>query len=332
MEICRIAASLPPVGGRLKDKPEHFVVEEIPLYEPQGHGPHLYLTLRRSLLTTREVVEELARRFNVPQAAIGYAGLKDKEAVTSQTFSLGSDIAESEVLSKNDGAPWELLKVSRHQNKLKLGHLLGNRFTIILSEPQGTLPEAEAIAAKLKESGVPNYFGEQRFGKDGDNFEAGLALLKSGRRAKGWRDKFLLSSLQSFVYNHYLSLRINSGFFEKIITGDICKKYATGGLFTSEDGNVESARLAAGELSHTGPIFGAKTMMPKDQALELENKVLLDLNLSRDLMAKAGAGDRRLSRLLLRDLEIAAAAEGFRLTFSLPKGAYATTVIREFSG
>ena len=332
MDYRRLTAGLPSVGGRLKDCPEHFVVEEIPLYQPQGDGPHLYLTLRRSGLTTRQMTDELARCYSVPANAIGYAGLKDKEAVTTQTFSLPVTIDEEEARRRSVGAPWEVLNVSRHQNKLKVGHLLGNRFTIILSEPSGELAEALAISARLKETGVPNYFGQQRFGKDGDNFALGLAVLKSGRKPRSWRDKFLLSSLQSFIYNHYLSKRIDLGLFTKTVSGDICKKYATGGLFTSEDEAAETARLQAGELSHTGPIFGAKMIKPLGDAAELEAKILAELDLTIEELAGAGVGDRRANRLLIPDLDICQAEEGLRLCFSLPKGAYATTVVREFSG
>ncbi len=326
-----ISAGLPGLGGRIKDRPEHFLVEEIPLYPASGEGAHLYLTLRRAGLTTRQVVEELARRYGGPAEAIGYAGLKDKEAVTTQTFSLATDMPEAQARELSRGAPWEILTVSRHQNKLKVGHLLGNRFTIVLSEPHGGPAEARGIADQLKAHGLPNYFGAQRFGQEGDNAEAGLALLKSGRPGRNWRDKFLLSALQSLIYNQYLASRIEAGLFEVVLTGDVCKKYATGGLFTSEDGEVETGRLRAGELTHTGPIFGAKMKPAQGPAAELEARVLAELDLTPAAVAKAGAGDRRANRLLLPDLEVAEHEAGLAFTFSLPKGAYATSVMREFT-
>lgn len=325
-----LSADLPGLGGRIKARPEHFVVEEIPLYEASGQGPHLYLTIRRAGLTTRQVVEDLARRFKLPSAAVGYAGLKDKQAVTVQTFSLPLASAEEEVRRLGEGAPWEIVSVSRHQNKLKVGHLLGNRFTIVLSEARGGPAEAGAIAERLKVSGVPNYFGEQRFGEAGDNPAEALKLLRSGGKARGWRDKFLMSALQSFIYNYYLSLRIERGLFRTVLTGDVCKKYATGGLFTSEDGAVETGRLEAGELSHTGPIFGSKMMPAKGAAAELEAGALAGLELSLDEAARTGSGDRRANRLLIPDLTAAEGEEGLVFTFSLPKGAYATSVMREF--
>lgn len=326
-----ISAGLPAVGGRIKESPEHFVVEEIPLYEAAGDGPHLYLTLKRQGLTTRQVVDQLADRYGQPAGAVGYAGLKDKEAVTIQTFSLPVNLSEAEARDKSLGAPWEVVGVKRHRNKLKVGHLLGNRFTIVLNGSEKGLAEARAIGDCLKARGLPNYFGGQRFGKDGDNAEEGLKLAQKGLRpGRGWKDKFLLSALQSFVFNHYLALRINEGLFEKALTGDVCKKYATGGLFVSEDGEVETQRLQAGELSYAGPIWGSRLKAAQGPAAELEARALADLGLSPEIMARAGVGDRRLGRLLLPDLQVSEGEGGLVFTFALPKGSYATSVMREF--
>lgn len=325
-----LSGDLPAVGGKIKAEAAHFVVEELPLYEASGQGPHLYLTLRRTGLTTRQVVDELSRRFKQPAGAIGYAGLKDKWAVTTQTFSLPVALGEAEVLSLCEGAPWEMVAVSRHQNKLKVGHLLGNRFTVVLSGPTGSLAEAQAIIDRLLETGLPNYFGEQRFGEAGDNPEEALKLLQKDQKARGWRDKFLMSALQSFIFNYYLSLRIKRGLFQKILTGDICKKYATGGLFTSEDGQVETERLKVGELTFTGPLFGSKVMRAKGEAGELESEALAGLGLSEEEAARTGVGDRRAGRLLIPDLAVFEHDAGLVFTFALPKGAYATTVMREF--
>ncbi len=325
-----VSHDLPGLGGRIKARPEHFAVEEIPLYEASGASPHLYLTLRRLGLTTREVVDKLAARYGHPAAAVGYAGLKDKDALTTQTFSLPVDLSEKEARAIAQDGPWELFAVGRHQNKLNVGHLLGNRFTIVLSGAEKGLPEARAIVERLKSVGVLNYFGEQRFGRGGDNASAGLAILKSSRPGKSWRDKFLLSALQSSIYNKYLAARFSRGLFLTVLDGDICKKYATGGLFVSEDGSVETERLKAGELSHTGPLFGAKMKAAQGPAAQLELQVLEDFGLTEREMARAGVGDRRLNRLLTPDLEVQEGAEGLVFTFALPKGAYATSVMREF--
>jgi tRNA pseudouridine13 synthase len=325
-----ITPALPGLGGFLKEEPGCFVVEEMPLYPPSGEGPHLYLTLRRAGLTTRQMAEDLSRRYNVPAGEIGYAGLKDKWARVTQTFSLPLSLSGDEARALAADAPWEIISLGRHKNKLKVGHLLGNRFAIVISAPTGAFEQALAIAEALKKSGAPNYFGEQRFGKDGDNMLAGLKFLKSGRRGKSWRDKFLLSSLQSFIYNHYLASRLTGGLFARVLTGDICKKHDTGGLFASENGELETARFLAGELSHTGPIFGGKMMKPRDEAAELEMSVLKELDLTEEEIGRAGSGDRRVNRLLLPDLAVSRGDRGFAFSFSLPKGAYATSVMREF--
>ena len=323
----------PGLGGQLKQSPQHFVVEEIPLYEASGHGPHLYLSLRRKGLTTRQVVELLAKLFKLSSGDIGYAGLKDKNALTTQFFSLPLDVQlDAEVPKILQDTPLELLLQGRHQNKLKVGHLIGNRFTLILTEAHGSLEEALALAEILKEKGVPNYFGPQRFGHDGDNFEIGLKILKAGKKARSFQDKFLLSSLQAFIYNHYLTARVRQNIFDKIILGDICKKYQTGGLFVSEDDAVESSRLANGEITHTGPIFGQKMKLCQHAAYDFEMAALSCLGISFEDMKNAGVGDRRPNRLLLHDLKVDTTPQSgeLKFTFSLPKGAYATTVMREF--
>ena len=325
-----LSGDLPGVGGIIKATAAHFVVDELPLYEASGQGPHLYLTLRRTGLTTRQVVDDLARRFKQPAGGIGYAGLKDKWAVTTQTFSLPVAMEEAEARALCEGAPWEVLAVSRHQNKLKVGHLLGNRFTVVLSQPTGTLAQAQAIIDRLRATGLPNYFGEQRFGEAGDNPEEALKLLQKDQKARGWRDKFLMSALQSLIFNYYLTLRINRGLFQTVLTGDVCKKYATGGLFTSEDGEVETERLRAGELTFTGPLFGSKVTRAKGPAGELEDEALAGLGLSEEQAARTGVGDRRAGRLLIPDLAASEHEDGLVFTFALPKGAYATTVMREF--
>lgn len=330
MELPYITAGLPGVGGTLKASPADFAVEEVPLYAPCGQGPHLYLTLRRQGLATREVCDMLARAYGVAAADVGYAGLKDKDAVTTQTFSLPAALSADEARARSAGAPWELLAVSRHGNKLKPGHLLGNRFAITLRAPSGGLAEAQAVAASLRATGLPNYFGAQRFGRQGDNAAEGLKLLRRGRKGRGWKEKFLLSAAQSYAYNAYLAERLRRGLFQTVLTGDVCKKYATGGLFVSADGAAETGRFLAGEITHAGPVFGAKTKPAEAGAAALEQDVLASLGLAEGDMALAGAGDRRPNRVLLPDLTVEPAGADLRFTFTLPKGAYATTVMREF--
>jgi len=172
-----LTAALPGVGGRIKDQPTDFLVEEIPAYSPCGHGPHVFFEIEKRGRPTVDVIAEIARHLRRHPRDIGYAGLKDARAVTRQMLSLeGADPA---VLAELKLRGVRVLSTARHTNKLKLGHLRGNRFVIKLRGcAPGALTRAEAIVAELARRGVPNYFGPQRFGNRGDNHEAGWAIIR----------------------------------------------------------------------------------------------------------------------------------------------------------
>src|SRR5574341_754719 len=167
----------PGIGGRIKVEPEDFVVEEIPLYHPSGSGQHVYVFLEKRRLSTYQVVNAFARRLEVPTRDIGYAGLKDAQAVTRQTISIdGVEPGRVEALN----IPGiKILWVNRHRNKLKIGHLAGNQFTLKVRGVSGEVrPVAEAVLDELRRRGVPNYFGEQRFGVRGNTHLLGWTLLR----------------------------------------------------------------------------------------------------------------------------------------------------------
>ncbi len=169
-------ADVPPIAALYKRAPEDFVVEEIPAYSPSGEGTHVYLTLEKRGLTTQDVVRRIARTLGVRPREVGYAGLKDAQGVTRQTFSVEHvDPALAQQLARDD---LRVIAVSRHGNKLRVGHLRGNRFTLKLRELESArIQDVERVLETLALRGVPNYFGEQRFGARGDSWEIGRALL-----------------------------------------------------------------------------------------------------------------------------------------------------------
>lgn len=174
--------SYPGIGGRIKVEPEDFVVEEIPLYEPGGEGQHVYVYLEKRGLSTYQAVNAIARRLRVPTGSIGYAGLKDAWAVTRQMISI--DGVKPEQLEALDVPGVKILWVNRHRNKLKMGHLAGNLFTLrVRGVGQEALTIARAVLAELSRRGVPNYFGEQRFGMRGNTHQLGWALLRGDAEA-----------------------------------------------------------------------------------------------------------------------------------------------------
>jgi tRNA pseudouridine13 synthase len=340
-ELPMITPDLPGIGGEIKQEPFHFIVEELPLYEPQGRGAHLYIRIQREGMTTRDVVKALSREFKLPQSQIGYAGLKDKEARCTQTFSLAIPDIDKNEAKKNaiESMGLDVLWVKRHANKLKRGHLLGNRFEVLLSGVgENALNQAQAVAEALGKRGLPNYFGAQRFGAAGDNAEAGRRLIKingsKGPRQK-WLRGLMLNAFQSELFNRWLADRVHRGEFVNLLLGDIAKKTYTGGLFEVEEPLVEQPRLDRGEITYTGPIYGHKMRMATAVAGERESQVLEAEGVSLAELKKAGLkGTRRPARLMPGPIEISPHSDGdvpaLWFSFALPKGSYATTLLREF--
>jgi tRNA pseudouridine13 synthase len=328
-----ITSDLDGIGGVIKRRPEDFEVEEIPLYEPCGQGEHLYVRLARSDRNTRDLAQGLARLFGLKEADVGFAGLKDKRARTVQTFSLHVKQEPPDAGRRIEAELGvEVHWSRRHQNKLKTGHLLGNRFRILVSDPVEDAERiASVVARRLAETGLPNYFGPQRFGQGGDNARRGREILEGGGPRKKWLKKLMLSALQAELFNDYLARRIERGWFDRLVPGDVAKKKDTGGLFTVEDVDAESPRLAAREITYTGPIYGRKMIPARAEAGTLEMDVLAARGLGpADFDRPDLAGGRRPGRLTDLEIDIRPHPDGLVFSFALPKGAYATTLLREF--
>jgi tRNA pseudouridine13 synthase len=330
-----ITPELPGIGGQLKAEPTHFVVEEIPLYEAGGSGAHLYLSLTREGWNTKRVADALADLFSLNRRDVGFAGLKDRNARCTQTFSLPG-LAPEDAERIEPALPFQVNWARQHSNKLKVGHLLGNRFCITVSElavpPDEALSRSQVIAAAVAERGVPNFFGPQRFGHEGGNVAKGRAmLLGQAPRRDPWLAKLLVSAYQSHLFNRYLVRRIESGLFGQLIQGDVCKKAETGGMFQVQDAPAEQPRYQRGEITFTGPIYGKKMWAAQGPAAELEASVLAEAELSAEDLQRARVdGSRRPARLWLPVIELAADGQGLQVNFNLPKGAYATVILREF--
>ena len=329
------------IGGALRARPEYFEVTEIPLYEASGDGEHLFVSITKVNLTTKQVQEGLARLFGLKRMQIGVAGLKDKHARTTQTFSLhigrrDAVFVEDAAHRIADGLDVEVHWARFHRNKLKTGHLLGNEFSIVVSNPdcalESCIERCEVIAGSLLERGMPNYFGSQRLGRNGSNVQQGLGILGGDvSRSDRWLRKFLVGSVQSYLCNRYLAERVQAGLFDQLVLGDVAKKYATGGMFEVEDLDAEQPRYAAHEISFTAPLFGPKMWPAKAESGAFEESILDAAGLSAEDFGRLRVeGTRRLGRLLVGEINVTEHSEGVCIQFGLPKGAYATTVLREF--
>jgi tRNA pseudouridine13 synthase len=331
-----ITCELEGTGGTIKETNEDFQVEEIPLYELTGEGEHLFINITKNAITTKDVQKELAKIYQVKNQDVDFAGIKDKYALTTQTFSvwIKDHSIKDRAYQLEEFLPVKINWTKFHQRKIKKGHLAGNKFTIKITGIPGLIDDAiqkaEAIINKLSETGIPNFFGEQRFGIKGDNAQKGLDIMLGKQRIKNkWLKKFLLSSYQSYVFNFYLKKRIEEGLFGRILNGDVAKKQDTGGIFIVDDSETDQKRLENKEITFTGPIFGKKMRSPENEALNFENEILKGLEITREDFAKAKLTGTRRPGIIIPDINYRKCEDGIELKFTLPKGSFATVVLRE---
>ncbi|MDH5581226.1 MAG: tRNA pseudouridine(13) synthase TruD [Bdellovibrionales bacterium] len=294
----------PVINGKIKSSPEHFIVNEIPLYPLSGKGEHHYYTLTKINMGTEEAIRALSKRFEISIRDIGYAGRKDKVASTTQQLSLPSKVEEFETNELS------LKYLGAHDNKIRLGHLKGNEFDIkVKTSEKIELEHINEIKKYILDFGMPNYFGDQRFSKN--NFIIGERIF-NGEKMKFSKSKrlFYLSVFQSYVFNVWLEKRVQTNSLINPIEGDL----------TLLNGSVVS-----------GPIFGTKMKHPTGKALELEDLIRNEFKITDEkLESNKLKGNRRAARVLLDDIQIGLWEEGLSFKFFLPKGSYATTLLREF--
>ncbi|WP_457638261.1 tRNA pseudouridine(13) synthase TruD [Oceanithermus sp.] len=319
----------PGIGGSIRHEPEDFLVVEVPAYLPSGEGEHLYVFIEKKKLTTREVFEHISQNMRIPEKLIGVAGLKDKHALTRQWISFPARYEDRlPQLEELEGV--RILETELHRNKLGVGHLRGNRFEIIVRDvAPNALELSMSVIERLTHLGVPNYYGPQRFGLHGRNPLRGYELVTRGKgRGRPWLKKFLIGSLQSLLFNDWLALRLERGLYDRVVKGDIAKKHATRGEFIVEDPELENPRAAALEISATGPLHGRKYFEARDEARQIEDEILAAYGLERGQF-KARKGARRPIRFPLQEAGVEEVAGGIKIKFFLPKGAYATSLLRE---
>ncbi len=329
----KVAQALPGIGGQIKTSPQDFLVEEVPLYPFSGEGDHLLVKVEKVEATTLEVVEALCRLFGLSQKEVGYAGMKDKMALTRQWFSLPAGKVDERALKSLEAQGFKVLEVTRHTNKLRVGHLKCNRFRIVV---RGVVPDAlERARAKLEiliTRGMPNYYHGQRWGRESGNVKKGLDLLKGGkrRRVSPYRARLLVSAVSAWLFNEYLDWRIDQGLFGEALEGDIAKKRETGGLFLVEDALAETRRLEAGEIDITGPIYGSKLWMAQGVPGEKERSLLEEAGLTlASFKPFKSPGTRRPLRVIPGDVELNQEGDVLTLSFFLPSGSYATVLLEE---
>ena len=312
---------------------EDFEVDEVPSYEPCGSGDHLYLWVEKRSVGPEHLARTIAQKLGTHAGAIGTAGLKDRHAITRQWVSVPKETEP--LLKKIDGDGIRVLKVERHTNKLKPGHLRGNTFRILIrgADPSKAA-EAETILTRLRTLGMPNFYGPQRFGRDGGTVDLGFQCLNGTqpKRLRPFVYKFALSAVQSLLFNDYLSHRMRDGLLRTVVAGDVMMKWPFGGLFVAADVPVEQSRFDTRETVTGGPMYGSRMFAAAADAAIREAKVLSDNRLtlaSFNGFGKLMGGTRRHNLIYLDDLISTWEPDGFRLTFTLPSGCYATVLLAE---
>lgn len=327
-----------PLGtGVLRASPEDFEVEEILGFAASGEGPHALLRVRKRGANTEWVARELARAAGCKPFEVGFAGLKDRNAVTTQHFTLprGKRAAEEFIGLKGEG--YEVVSSAPHQRKLPRGALEGNRFVITVRALECDGAVLEQRMMRIGAGGAPNYFGPQRFGRDAGNLAQVLGLaaqLARGERPR-FRDRsaqgFMLSAARSVVFNAILAERIASNTWNSLRAGDVANLDGRGSVFPVQAPDAElEQRCAALDVHPTAPLWGEGASLAGGDVLALEERVAAGFPEALAVIAQERMkSERRALRIRVRDLEHDYSAGVLRLKFALSAGSFATTVLRE---
>lgn len=323
----------PVAPGDYRAAPEDFVVEEVLGFAPEGGGEHLWLWVEKRGATTLEAVRELARCCDVAPRAVGYAGMKDRIAVTRQWLSvhLPGREAPVDLAARLAERGLQVLAQCRHPRKLKRGVHRANRFTLMLSGPVVEAPEIEARWRWLCQHGVPNAFGPQRFGPEGRNLARARAVLARGWRKRDDREGMLLSAARSFLFNDLLAQRMAAGTWNRLLPGELAFLDGSASQFVVEA--VDDALVARAEgldLHPSGVLWGAGESRAGGEAAEFEAQLReRHLALCQGLERAEVRLAHRALRLRLEQPQLTRSAGRLRLDFQLPRGSFATAVLRE---
>lgn len=322
----------PRVSGCIRLRPEDFRVDELAAVTPDGDGEHLLLQIRKCNTNTDWAAGRLAQALGVPRRDVSYAGRKDRHALTTQWFSVRLPAGEPADWREQLPAELEVMTARRHRRKLRRGALAGNRFVIVLRNLEGEIDSIESRARHIRSEGVPNYFGEQRFGHGGGNLDAAAAMFaRSRRRVKRDRRAMLISAARSHIFNEVLTRRVADASWNQLLAGDVAGLAGSHSVFAvAEVDETLRTRVAGHDVHPTGPLWGQGDSMTSGVVSDLEAHVAARNQALAEGLEKAGVAQARRSlRLSVPDLEVDLDGNSAELRFSLVPGGYATVVLRE---
>lgn len=325
------AHGAPVLCARMRADPEDFRVDEIDAFEASGSGEHLLLTIEKRGMNTAFAVQRIAAWAGVPGAAIGHAGLKDRHAVTRQRISVHLPKKVAPDIAALESEELRVLEARWHARKLPRGALAGNRFDLRLRDVAGDRGAIEARLHAIDARGVPNYFGEQRFGRGGDNIAHAIAMF-GGRRMRREQRGLLLSAARSELFNRVLAARVRQDCWNRPLPGEVWMLDGSRSVFGPEPfTEALGARLLAFDIHPTAPLWGKGESRAAEDAAALEQAALQDpdASLLRAGLERAGLRqERRATRLRPGNLSWEwTQADRLRLRFDLPAGCYATVVL-----
>lgn len=325
----------PPVSAIIRSSPEDFVVEEIPLIQPDGEGEHLWLLLEKRAENTTDLLHRLNRVCRIKPSAIGYAGRKDKHAIAHQWFSLHLPGREDPSQTHLEQNGFRVLQATRHSRKLKIGALSGNRFRIRLRKVTGNPESVQASLSRIALHGVPNYFGEQRFGHARGNLAKARTMFAGRTERDRHRRSLYLSAARSALFNAILAERVRDNTWNQLLPSETVILDGSRSYFRAElDDAALPARLEAWDIHPSGALWGADNPPSAGQSGDLERAVAGRFADIAAGLATAGLRqERRALRLRPSDFSWRweNGEEALMLDFCLPAGAFATAILREIA-
>ncbi len=330
LPIWPYAYGSPSGTGKIRVVPEDFIVEETLSFETSGSGEHVFLQIQKSGENTEYVARQLAKFANIRQRDIGYAGLKDRHALTTQWFSVWLPGKAELDWSAFVNDHIKVMQTMRHARKLKRGVLSGNRFKILIRDWQGDPAKIFNQLELIKTNGIPNYYGEQRFGRYGQNVNQALTMF-SGTSVNRDQRSIYLSAARSFLFNQILAFRVKNNTWNQALPGDTYQFSGSKSCFKSQNADAEILRRVDEKIIHpTGVLWGKGEADVSGDALEIEQTVIDQyVELAQGLINAGLEKDRRTLRVNVDDLSWEIDEKKLRLSFSLPAGSYATALLRE---
>ena len=306
----------PSIEGLFRRHPEDFCVDENLGFDLTGSGEHVYLHIEKRGDNTAWLARQIARLADVQPMDVGYAGLKDRHGITRQWFSVYFPKGEEPQWSELNSETVTLLTITRHNKKLRRGAHANNKFRIRLHQLSGDIESLQQRLSSVAKQGVPNYFGEQRFGHDGNNLQEAQRLLVDGGKIKNRQKRgLILSAARSYLFNSVLSARVHGDTWKTLLEGEP---------------SLEATQNNEGTSLPNGPLWGRGRPLSAGECLSLETQILSPLESWRDGLEHVGLSqERRLLSLLPEDFCSNIEQGRLEVSFSLPPGTYATAVLRE---